>query len=258
MAFTHRSIKALPVPRTGQRDYSDPGQSGLFVRVSQGGARSFVVFYRLDGKQRRDTIGRFVERAKGDEPGSLKWARAEADHIHSLAANELDPRDDRAAKKAKAAQQRTNIYKATVEDYIERFQKREKGNSSAYDVQRALLREGARWHDRPVKSITATEIQKLLEDMRDGTDATKSRPYLANRMYAYLRTFFAWSAKPGIDKLERSPMEGLSPPWGGETPRTRTFSDGEIKVLWGVADELNSYPGAFLKFLLMTGKRTSA
>lgn len=51
-------------------------------------------------------------------------------------------------------------YAEAVEDYIAREQIGRKGNVTAFEVKRTLLREGSAWRDRPVKSITA-----LLEGM---------------------------------------------------------------------------------------------
>lgn len=57
MAITDRSLASLPVPETGQKLYPDGTVLGLYVRVSQGGTRTFVL---VQGKSRRfHTIGRY-------------------------------------------------------------------------------------------------------------------------------------------------------------------------------------------------------
>jgi Arm DNA-binding domain len=55
--FTDITLKNLPVPQLGQVVYQDQG-SPLRVRVSQGGAKTFVVSL---GRGRRYTIGRYGE-----------------------------------------------------------------------------------------------------------------------------------------------------------------------------------------------------
>ena len=142
-----------------------------------------------------------------------------------------------------------------MRDYIRREQINKRKNTTAGEVQRVLLREGADWLDRPVSSIDPTEVNELLEGIRDGAAKTKPRPYLANRAYAYMRTFFAWCAKVGINKIDRSPMEGLDRPWDGEESRDRVFTNAELKRLWKCGGAIGGYSGAFIKLLLLTGLR---
>jgi hypothetical protein len=58
-ALTVASVARVKPPKTGQADYFDQGFPGLALRVSYGGARAWVFFYRLHGKQRRMSLGRF-------------------------------------------------------------------------------------------------------------------------------------------------------------------------------------------------------
>ena len=46
-------------PKAGQVDYFDKGYPGLVLRVSYGGARTWVYLHRLHGKLRRHTLGRW-------------------------------------------------------------------------------------------------------------------------------------------------------------------------------------------------------
>jgi hypothetical protein len=54
-----------------------------------------------------------------------------------------------------------------------------------------------------VAEIKAADIRKLLETIRDGGKDTQPRPYLANRTYAYLKTFFG-GAPSRASKRSRS------------------------------------------------------
>ena len=46
-------------PKAGQADYFDKGYPGLALRISYGGAKAWVYFYRLHGKLRRMSLGRY-------------------------------------------------------------------------------------------------------------------------------------------------------------------------------------------------------
>lgn len=99
-SLTKREVEALPA--TGKR-YSVPDGEvpGLFVRVGAGGAKSFALVYRHEGRQRWLTLGRFgsltleearklarlrsFEAATGADPASSKIAARRAEDFQALA-----------------------------------------------------------------------------------------------------------------------------------------------------------------------------
>ena len=82
-SLTDRTLKTLPRPDSGQVTYWDSGLAGFGVRVSQGGARSFVVVY---GPNRtRKTIGRYPV-------VTLKQARDKAKELKAAFTLGLDRR----------------------------------------------------------------------------------------------------------------------------------------------------------------------
>ena len=71
--LTEITLRNLPIPLIGQVTYDDEG-SPLRVRVSQGGAKTFVVSL---GRGRRYTIGRFGEVSLLDAREAARRLRAE-------------------------------------------------------------------------------------------------------------------------------------------------------------------------------------
>src|SRR5439155_17435020 len=69
--ITQAAIKKLTEPSQGNRILYDKEIPGFGVRVTSNGVVSFVLNYRVNGRERRYTIGRFPEL-------SAKAARAEA------------------------------------------------------------------------------------------------------------------------------------------------------------------------------------
>ena len=96
--LTNKSLPSSPAPRCGWDD--DPKATGFGVRSYAGGSKSFFIDYRLDGRQRRYTIGPFPrwsaeaarERAKelrrqidrGHDPGGSKRERRTAPTVQDL------------------------------------------------------------------------------------------------------------------------------------------------------------------------------
>ena len=58
MRFTDRSIKALR-PKAERYEVWEDGRTGLGVRVSPAGRRSWIYMYRYNGKARRMTLGTY-------------------------------------------------------------------------------------------------------------------------------------------------------------------------------------------------------
>src|SRR6185437_14074884 len=58
-ALTAASVDRIKPPSSGQAEYFDKGFPGLALRISYGGGKSFVFFYRIGGKLRRMTLGTY-------------------------------------------------------------------------------------------------------------------------------------------------------------------------------------------------------
>ena len=248
---------AMPKGRKAQVDHWDKTAPGLGVRVTKSGRRSFVVWYRLDGKPRRDTF-------KPQYPYlSLKAARQEANLTVNEASAGIDPRlSDRAPRHHYAPKRTDNAdipgsYAEAVTEYVRRYQEGTAQNKTAGEVKRALLKFGEDWEGL-ISEISARDIRAKLEAVRDGDKDRAPAPYMANRTYSYLRTFFSWCAEPGIEIIDASPMGGMKKPWNGEASRDRVFDDDEIAAIWKAADSESLHAKALVKLLLLTGKRKTA
>ena len=65
-ALTNLGVKRIKPPRIGQADHFDAGYRGFALRVSYGGGKSWVFFYRHGGRHRRMTLGRYPANARTD------------------------------------------------------------------------------------------------------------------------------------------------------------------------------------------------
>lgn len=247
--LTDDNVLKLPVKRRRQYMAWDAGTDaarGLGVLISPTGTRSYRVVYYFPGDSKPHSmhLGRVGEM-------TLAEARERALAARKKSREGIDPKGDDVTKSAD--------FKGAVEDYVRHWLIGNRGNATALECRRVLLKACAEWQERPVATIRVQEIDKLLCAIRDGDGAgSKPRPYLANKVHALLRTFFAWCAKPAIAKLKTSPMTGLDQPFNKERPRDRYFNDAEITAIWRAADALGGTEGRFLKMLLLTGKRKGA
>ena len=73
--ITEQFVKAVPKPGTGNMYVWDAAANGFGIRITATGKKSFVLAYRIGGRQRRYTIGAYpdfsVEAAK-TEAGRLR------------------------------------------------------------------------------------------------------------------------------------------------------------------------------------------
>src|SRR4051812_21545645 len=98
------TIEALQVPQTGSSTTWDSEIRGFGVRVYAGGTRSFFLNYRVDGRERRYTIG-------GYPLWSTEAARRRAKELRKYIDAGLDP----------ARVKREQREAPTVQDLIERY-----------------------------------------------------------------------------------------------------------------------------------------
>jgi integrase len=258
MVFTDKNVLSLPARAKGYMVWdggngrgSGEVSRGLGIWVSPLGTKSYRSMFYFPGSAKSHTrhLGRVGEDL------TLAEARARCREDRAKARKGIDPRVDDPS--------RSDTFKAAVDDYVNRYQIGQEKNVRAEECRRVLLADTKDWHLRPIGTIHAREIQARLDLVRDGSDELKPRPPLANLLYARMKPFFAWSAKPNIGKIQHSPMVGIDKPFNGQTRRVRDWfkdvaADEVIKQVWAAADQLGGVEGKYLKVLLLTGKRRTA
>ena len=76
MALTVAAVARIKPPAQGQQDHFDKGYPGLALRVSYGGARAWIYLYRLRGKLKRMTLGRYPAMSLADARQAWRDANA--------------------------------------------------------------------------------------------------------------------------------------------------------------------------------------
>ena len=229
-------IRNLPKPERGQFEIWDTRLPGFGVRVSHGGAKSFVLVYRFHGRGRRMTLGRY---------GILSVADARKLAHQALRAVALG--EDPGADKLKARRvPDVEKFDAFVGHFVRTYATPK--NRTAGETERLLRREFVRhWGSRSISSITKHDVLQVLDGiMASGTYAS------ANAALASVRKLFNWAVERGM--LEKSPCAGVTTPAKLVT-RDRVLTDAELRSVW-LALQGMGYPyGPFAQVLLLTGQR---
>jgi integrase len=162
--LTKSVVEKLPVPAAGQEIYRDRELRGFGLRVTSGGARTYIVEKRIGGKVRRVKIGR------ADDALPTEKARRLAQEFLGTVAGGRDPIAEKAAVKAQAitlgevlddylATRGTKLKSRTREQYRDLIEARRKdGSPLAF----------ADWRSKRIAGITAELVQRRHRELSAG------------------------------------------------------------------------------------------
>jgi integrase len=237
--ITDKLVRDLPAPAKSNELHYDPELPGFAVRVTAAGARSFVLVYHFERKERRDTIGQFPAwGAKAAREVAKAWRR-DADLG-------VDPRGEPEPEDLEVS-----TFKARAEQYLadprRKRQKTPLRPATVREYRRALLTYAAPLHGRPLDAIRRRDVADLLDDVKAERGAVS-----AMRTRAALGRLYTWAIGKGY--VESSPVIGTE---GWETPqRDRELSDAELRVLWAATADKSDY-NLIVRLILWTGARPS-
>jgi len=234
MRLTELAVSRIAPPRQGRLELADKQLPGLSCRVTPDGVKSFALRYRIGGRQRRLTIGRYP---------TIKLAEARERAREALAQVErgVDPAAAKAEGEAEAAR---NTVAAVVERFIAKRLARTKTGPGLARMLRADVVTA--WGDRRLEDITRRDVRELVETVAERA------PVVANRVLRYLRSLYAWAIANDIVTVD--PTRGIERPHD-ERPRERALTEAEIKAVWQAFEQM-AYPfGVLGQLLLLTGQR---
>jgi integrase len=252
--LTDSFIEALPPPpskdgKPTTKDYFDYGRgsvSGLAVRVTSSGFKSFVLVGRFNGRNpTRVSIGSFPANNMGE-------MRAKAESWNRLLDRGVDPRDEVRRQREEAARKRANTFRAAAEDYI-RDHVAEKRTAKVIEalIRRELI---SRWGERPITEISPGDVKELIRQIKRKSKSA------AHQAALYCRALFNWAFEQECYGLDVSPCARVKAKKliGNREPRQHILAAPELRLLWkateGKPEEV--YPGApFIRLLLLLGCR---
>src|SRR5262249_3276838 len=202
--------------------------SGLALRVTQNGHRSWTFHCTLGGKRKRLTFGTYPT-------VSLSAARTRADEARAAIAEGRDP--------SLAATE-------TLKHICELYMAREGAKLRSAKWRKSALERHVypTLGSRPIGEIRRSEIVRLLDRIEE-----ESGPVMATQTLAVIRKVMNWHASRSDDFL--SPIvRGMARTRPSERARDRILSDDELRKIWRTAEGSGAY-GSYLRFLLLTAAR---
>jgi integrase len=173
--LSDRYIKSLPEPAAGATVIYDADLPGFGIRLTSAGARSFVLNYVVDRRERRMTIGRFPA-------WSTSAAREEAKALKRKINLGIDPMEEAAARTAGAVTAREA---PTLLDLYERYVAEHLPGKAP----RAAADDRSMWTTYILPALGGTKVTALTHSDVDDLHAeiSKTKPVRANRVIEVLR-----------------------------------------------------------------------
>jgi integrase len=208
-SFTHRWIDTVKAPEKGQTDYFDERTTGLGLRISSAGRKSWFVMYRHAGRLRRYTIGTYPSLGLAD-------AKERAKELLNDAAKGNDPAAD------KQISREAPTFGEIAGQYIELYAKPNK--RSWKEDQRILDYDLLpKWKNVKAHEIKRRDVIVLLDKM------VLRAPIQANRTLALIRKLFNWAISR--DLVEANPCSAVKMP-AKENQKDRVLTEEEIQIFW--------------------------
>jgi integrase len=231
--LTAQFVVSVKAPEAGQIDYWDERTSGLGLRVSQGGRKAWTVFYRINGRDRRLTLGVYPKILLADARLLATTALRDAQHG-------IDP----AAEKQNARKAQT--FGELAQLYLDRHAKAEK--RSWREDERILENDLLpAWRARKAFEIKRPDVLSVLDSIVD-----RGSPIMANRTKALISKIFNFGIKRGV--VEMNPAQGLDSP-APERRRDRVLSEAEMRAVWKALDPMPKKIASIFRLALLTAQR---
>jgi hypothetical protein len=190
MSLTDPKIRHVAPPESGQITIWDKTVPGLGVRITPKGTKTFSLLYRINGRMRRATLGRYPI-------VTLAEARERARNYLNQVSGGVDPL-------ANQSPGGPDPFEMIVEKYIEKYARPH--TKSWAETKRLLDREFVgQWRDTSVSAITKQHVIQVIDRIVD-----RGSPSAARHAFAAIRGLFNWAMKSGY--IDNSPCATLAAP----------------------------------------------
>lgn len=244
------TVKRLAVPAKGNRIHYFAGDTvqgqtaprGFGVRVTAGGAKAFVLNYRIAGRERRFTIGEWKDTGGG---WSVAVAAKHARELRKQIDRGKDPLEEREAARVPMVTGKTvsDVIDAHVAGHVKKLR-------SAKNVERTLERlVKPRLGALGIYELRRSHIMDALDEIADENGLV-----MADRTLSNLRKCLNWWAIRD-DDFNSPIVRGMARIKPKERARERILTDDEIRDVWAALDGMGAPYTAFVRVLFLTACR---
>jgi integrase len=246
--LTATEVARLKPSTEGRLSVRDPGCRGLVLRITATGVRTWSLSVKVDGRQRRFTVGDAATM-------TLAEARRKATALRVAVLEQgADPIAARRERQRQARLRRAGAADTTtirdLLDSFERLKAKPDGRRSWFEMRKLIESNFRDYLDKAPSALTRSDIRAVL-------DAAVSRgsPISGKRAARYLGRVFGWAVEREL--LAANPAAGLKLDelTVVEKPRQRVLSDGELRNVWRAAIEAGTPFGDLCRLYLLTGLR---
>ena len=228
-----QSIRGLRPPTSGSVEYFDDSTPGLSLRITPKDTRTWSLFYRTNGIQKRLTLGRYPAMGLAD-------ARELAHDAQRTVAKGGDPAaDKRAARQAVT-------FKELAAEYIERHAKPRK-KSWAEDQRQIDADLLPLWKHKLAAAVSRRDVRDLLDRMAD-----RGASVGANRTRALVSKIYNFGLEREL--VDHNPANGVAKV-GRERSRERVLSADELRRVWAACDTQSPHVAAWFRLRLVLAQR---
>ncbi len=226
-------IRSLPLPQSKDKVYYDDRLTGLGLRITNIGSKSFFLRYVINGRERKYKIG-------GHPELSCVAAKEIAIQLKSEIARGFDPHEE------KQAIINTPTIKEFAADFLKAKEKVLRPSTlksyRVFFLEKHLI---PKFGNLKINAITKKEIEMFHSSFSE-------TPRMGNRLLEILRVMFNNAVSWEI--LEKNPTQGIKK--FPEHKRERYLSEDEISRLTKVLDaEPNQMSANIIRLILLTGSR---
>jgi hypothetical protein len=255
LVFTQANVRTLRYTRTDRHpEFTwDKNQVGLGVRITESGVKSFVLRYRVNGRQRLKTLGHTTTHSVDD---ARKWARA------GLSAADKNEDFQAAAEQQRALGTVAQLWRRYIDEHVKvhgaertpddleslwtTHLEKPFGAKRVAEVTTADVRA---WHRRASERRVVTAKGK-----RGGEWPRRRRACAANWPAVALKAAFNWQVAEGTLPETRNPCLGV-----GRTGRARDviLRPADAEAGKAIDAHPDKYAGAFWLALHRRQRRTA-
>jgi integrase len=182
--FTKKALDNLPIPTGDSRpSYYDEQVNGLLIRVTSKGTKSYMVFRRINGVPKKNTLGTYPEM-------TIEQARREAIRVLSLISEGINPNK---LKKEALSKQILTLEKV-FEDYS--ISKHNLASSTLKNYMSILDNYLNDWKKKAISEITRDMVEQRHRDISYGTGKFAHKdgsPTRANTTMRLVRALFNYA-----------------------------------------------------------------